>query len=110
MRVFNLTVVTAREIVQVCAKDFTTALYVGVDDGSRYLVGTDHLRPDCTTPIIVLDESDGRIGSMRGYHDVGCPVAHLTGGSTLSASDRSRVTETRRKYLGEALELWSELA
>ncbi len=48
---------TTREIVQLRAKDFHTAVYIGVDDGTRYLVGTDNLCPDCTTPIILLDSS-----------------------------------------------------
>lgn len=73
-------------------------------------MGTDHLCPDCTTPIIVLDDTDGRVGSMHGYHDMGCPAARTDGGTTVSASDRIRVTETRSRYLNEALEVWSDLA
>lgn len=103
---------TTREIVQLRAKDFHTAVYIGVDDGTRYLVGTDNLCPDCTTPIILLDSSlQARgTGALRTYHDADCVVARLLDGPTVSESDRRRVAETRRRYLDEALEIWSELA
>jgi hypothetical protein len=100
---------TAREIVQICATDFATALYVGVD-GTRYLVATGNLCADCTTPIIVFDEWEGEMGSMLGYHDVGCVGAQSGSGTTITASDQNRVAEIRRKYLDTTFEVWSALA
>ncbi|WP_313673691.1 hypothetical protein [Mycolicibacterium sp.] len=103
---------TAREIVHVRAKDFATAVYVtvGLRESTRYLVQTDNLCPDCTTPMIVLDgiEGDGGAGVLHMYHDVDCPVVRLVGGETVSMADRTRVAETRRRYLDDALEAWSD--
>ena len=102
----------AREIVHVRAKDFGTAVYVnvGLHESTRYLVQTDNLCLDCTTPLIVLDgtERDGGAGVLHMYHDLDCPLARTAGGETISMADRSRVAETRRRYLDDALEAWSD--
>lgn len=103
----------AREIVHVRAKDFDTAVYVtvGMHESTRYLVQTENLCPDCSTPLIVLngvDTSEGEAGVLHVYHDVGCPVVGVAGGQTISSLDWARVAETRRLYLDEALEAWSE--
>lgn len=103
-------------IVHVRAKDFHTAVYVGLDDDTRYLVGTDHLCPDCTTPMIVLEGGEGgdggagTVGSLRMYHDSDCVVAAYQGGQILNKTDRRKVADIRRRYLDDALEVWSELA
>ena len=94
-----------RRIVHVRAKDFHTALYVGFDDDARFLVGTDHLCPDCATPIIVLEGGD-EVGSLRMFHDPDCVVAQRGGGTALSESERERVTEIRRRHLDDSLEVW----
>lgn len=103
----------AREIVHVRAKDFGTAVYVsvGLRESTRYLVQTENLCPDCSTPLIVLNATDieeGEAGVLHMYHDIGCPVVHSVGGETISGVDRSRVAETRRRYLDEAMEVWSD--
>jgi len=102
---------TTRELVQLRAKDFHTAVYVGVDDGTRYLVGTDNLCPDCTSPVIVLEnlDTERNTGSLRTHHDDNCPIARFNGAPVVSNADRRLVTETRRRYLGEMLEIWPEL-
>ena len=103
---------TAREIVHVSAKDFQTAVYVpvGLRESTRYLVQTDNLCPDCTSPMLVLGgvEPGGGAGLLHTYHDIDCPVVRAAGGETVSAADRSRVAETRRRYLDDALEAWSD--
>lgn len=87
---------STREIVHIRAKDFQTAVYVtvGLRENTRYLVQTGNLCPDCASPMLVLDsgECDGEAGALRAYHDI----------------DRSRVAETRRRYLDDALETWSD--
>lgn len=88
---------TARAIVQVGTKDFHTAIYVGVDDGARYVVSTDNLCPDCTTPMIVL--ADG--GALLGFHDGEC-VAAQAGVDAVSESDRQTVVEIRRRFVAES--------
>ncbi len=102
----------AREIVHVRAKDFPTAVYVtvGLRESTRYLVPTSNLCPDCTTPMLVLDgvEGDGAAGLLHMYHDVDCPVVRSVGGETVSDADRLRVAETRRRYIDDALEAWSD--
>ncbi len=103
----------AREIVHVRAKDFGTAVYVtvGLHESTRYLVQTENLCPDCTTPLIVLNGADvdeGEAGVLHMYHDVDCPLVRTVGGEQLSGADRTRVAETRRRYLDEALEAWSD--
>jgi hypothetical protein len=102
-----------REIVQVRAKDFHTAVYVEVDIRTQYLVSTDELCPDCTTPLIEFDDP-GDTGSpsatLRTFHDVDCFVARLNGEATLDESAARRVAEARRRYLDELLEMWPELA
>lgn len=103
----------AREIVHVRAKDFGTAVYVGVgmQESTRYLVQTENLCLDCSTPLIVLDATDVAEGEARVlhmYHDADCPLVRTVGGETISGADRTRVAETRRRYLDEALEAWSE--
>lgn len=102
-----------REIVHIRAKDFSTAVYVaaGLREGTRYLVQTENLCPDCTTPMIVLDSIDrsGGAGALRMYHDVDCPVARSLGEETVTVADRSRVAETRRRYLDdEELDGWTD--
>lgn len=103
---------SAREIVHVRAKDFQTAVYVtvGLRESTRYLVQTGNLCPDCTSPMLVLDgvDCDGEAGLLHMYHDVDCPVVRSVGGETVSDIDRSRVAETRRRYLDDALEAWSD--
>lgn len=98
--------------MHVRAKDFETAVYVtvGMHESTRYLVKTDNLCPDCSTPLIVLDgvERDGGAGVLHMYHDVDCPVVPAEGGETISVADCSRVAETRRRYLDDALEAWSD--
>ena len=104
------------KIVHVRAKDFHQALYVGVDDDTWYLVGTDHLCPDCTTPMIVLEggeadaDGDGVVGAMLTYHDSDCVVAADNGGPVLNRTDRKKVTDIRRRHLDAARDAWSELA
>ena len=95
--------VTTREIAQIGASDLHRALYVSVDPGPRYLVATDDLCPDCTTPLIILD---GEIGSgvMHLFHDIGCIRARDHDEPVITASDRDRVEECRRKYLRDAFE------
>ena len=105
----------AREIVHVRAKDFGTAVYVtvGLRESTRYLVQTENLCPDCSTPLIVLNAADAEAddtGVLRMYHDVDCPLVRTGGGETISRTDRCRVAETRRRYLDEALEAWSDWA
>ena len=86
---------SAREIVHVHAKDFQTAVYVtvGLQESTRYLVQTDNLCPDCTSPMLVLDgiEYDCGAAVLHIYHDVDCPLVRTVGGETVSESDRSRV-------------------
>ena len=99
------------KIVHVRAKDFHTAFYVGLEDDTRYLVGTDHLCPDCTTPMIVLEGGeDEKFGSLRMFHDPDCMVAHREGALVLNKTERKKVSDIRRRHLDEALEVWSELA
>ena len=97
-------------IVHIRAKDFHQALYVDLDDDTRYLVGTDHLCPDCTTPMIMLEGGEGEVGSLQMVHDSDCVVAAYVGGAVLSTADRRTVTDIRRRDLDDALEVWSELA
>ncbi len=103
---------SAREIVHVRAKDFQTAVYVtvGLQESTRYLVQTDNLCPDCTSPMLVLEAADGggEAGLLHMYHDIDCPVVRMVGGETVSPADRCRVAETRRRYLDDALEAWTD--
>ena len=102
----------AREIVQVRAKDFQTAVYVpaGLQEDTRYLVRTENLCPDCTTPMMILDglDRDGEAGLLHLYHDVDCPLVRSVGGTTVSAADHCRVAETRRRYRDDDLAAWAD--
>lgn len=98
--------VTTREIVQIGANDLHRALYVSPDDGPRYLVGTDNLCPDCTTPLIVLSGETGG-GVLQMFHDIGCALARDHGDPVISAADQDRVEQTRRRYLRDAFDSWS---
>lgn len=99
--------ISTREILQLRAKDFRTAVYIGVDDGTCYLVGTDHLCPGCTTPMIILDSSPQArgAGALHADPDADCVVARTLVRPTVIESDPRRVADTRRRYLNEALEV-----
>lgn len=95
------------------ARDFHTAIYVGVDDDARYLVNTDNLCPDCTTPMIVLIGEDGdgdAISWLHTYHDIDCVVARNGAGPAVSGLDVGKVADVRTRYRADALEMWSDLA
>lgn len=85
----------AREIVQIRSTDFHSALYVSVGGHDRYLVGTDNLCPDCSTPVIRLDGE----ATLTMFHDHGCVVGRDRGVRCLSVDEYDRVAQIRRDHL-----------